>query len=113
MAIVPEYVDLPDEMEDLEICCSEGRAARCVRRYRIRIDREHHVVRVTKMTGRQLLELTGICDVQKWKVFQKLCGQLVEVGHDQWVDFTTKGVEKFKTLPCDQTEGRSELSDER
>jgi hypothetical protein len=29
------------------------------------------------------------------------------------VDFTKKGVEKFKTLPCDQTEGRPELRSER
>lgn len=107
MATVPENVDLPDEWEDLELCCSEGRAARWVRRYRIRIDRDPHVVHVTKMTGQQLLELAGICDLAKWKVFQKLCGQLVEVAHDEWVDFTAKGVEKFKTLPCDQTEGES------
>lgn len=113
MATTPENVELPDELEDLETCCSEGRAARCVRRYRIRIDREQYVVRVTKMTGRQLLELTGICDAAKWKVFQKLSGQLVEVGHDEWVDFTAKGIEKFKTLPCDQTEGQSESRNER
>lgn len=106
MATAPENVDLPDELEDLEVCCAEGRAARCVRRYRIRIDRDPYVVHVTKMTGQQLLELAGNCDLAKWKVFQKLCGQLVEVAHDEWVDFTAKGVEKFKTLPCDQTEGQ-------
>lgn len=105
MANVPEHVDLPDELEDLEICCKEGRSARCVRRYRIRIDREHHIVNVTAMTGRQLLELAGMCDVTKWKIFQKLCGDLKEVGLDEMVDFTTPGVEKFKTLPLDQTEG--------
>lgn len=106
MATLPKHVDLPDDLEDLEVCYSEGRSARCVRRYRIRIDRDPHVVQLTKMTGQQLLELAGICDLAKWKVFQKLCGQLVEVAHDEWVDFTAKGVEKFKTLPCDQTEGQ-------
>ncbi len=105
MATVPGHVDLPDELEDLEICCKEGRPARCVRRYRIRIDRERHVVKVTAMTGRQMLELAGMCDVTKWKIFQKLCGELKEVGLDEMVDFTTAGVEKFKTLPLDQTEG--------
>lgn len=96
---------VPDELEDLEICCKEGRAARCVRRYRIRIDRESHVVNVTYMTGRQLLELAGKCDVTKWKIFQKLCGEMKEIRPDEEVDFTRKGVEKFKTLPLDQTEG--------
>ena len=99
-------VELPDELEDLEVCCKEGRAARCVRRYRIRIDREPFVVNVTYMTGQQLLELAGKCDVGKWKVFQKLCGELKEVGPNETVDFTKPGVEKFKTLPLDQTEGQ-------
>ena len=51
--------DLPDELEDLEVCMKEGRAPRCVRRYRIRIDREQYVVHVTYMTGQQLLEVAA------------------------------------------------------
>lgn len=97
--------DLPDELEDLEVCVKEGRAARCVRRYRIRIDRELYVVRVTYMTGQQLLELSGKCDIARWKVFQKLNGQMAEIGLHETVSFTAPGVEKFKTLPLDQTEG--------
>lgn len=97
--------NLPDELEDLEVCAKEGRAARRVRRYRIRIDRELYVVDVTYMTGQQLLELSGKCDVTRWKIFQKLKGQMVEIGLQETVSFTTPGVEKFKTLPLDQTEG--------
>lgn len=97
--------NLPDELEDLEVCAKEGRAARCVRRYRIRIDREQYVVQVTYMTGRQLLELAGKCDIARWKVFQKLRGQMLEIAPHESVSFTTPGVEKFKTLPLDQTEG--------
>ena len=70
-----------------------------------RIDRERHIVNVTYMTGRQLLELAGKCDVMKWKIFQKVCGEMKEVAPGETVDFTRKGVEKFKTLPLDQTEG--------
>ena len=105
MPSTQENVDLPGELEDLEFCCKEGRAARCVRRYRIRIDRERYVVNVTYMTGRQLLELAGKCDTSKWKIFQKLCGEMKEITLDEEVSFTTPGVEKFKTLPLDQTEG--------
>ena len=98
--------DLPDELEDLEVCSREGRQPRCVRRYRIRIDKEPFVVHVTHMTGRQLLELAGKCDVSRWNIFQKLQGGKVEeIGLDQVVSFTTPGIEKFKTLPLDQTEG--------
>lgn len=105
MAIAPALENLPDELEDLEVCSKEGRAARCVRRYRIRIDREPYVVHVTYMTGQQLLELAGKCDVTRWKIYQKLHGQMVEIGLQETVSFTTPGVEKFKTLPLDQTEG--------
>lgn len=102
----PNHDDRPDEIEDLELCVKEGRAPRCVRRYRIRIDKEPHVVPVSYMTGAQLLELAGKCDIDRWKIFQKLrCGKVEEIGHNQKVDFTTPGIEKFKTLPLDQTEG--------
>lgn len=105
METAPTLDNLPDELEDLEVCAKEGRAARCVRRYRIRIDRELYVVQVTYMTGQQLLELAGKCDISRWKIFQKLQGQMVEIGLRETVSFTTPGVEKFKTLPLDQTEG--------
>ncbi len=107
VSIAPQTdAELPDELEDLEVCVREGRQPRCVRRYRIRIDKESYVVHVTHMTGRQLLELAGKCDVSRWKIFQKLQGGNVEeIGLDQVVSFTTLGIEKFKTLPLDQTEG--------
>ena len=97
--------DIPDELEHLEVCTKEGRAPRCVRRYRIRIDREQYVVHVTYMTGQQLLEVAGKCDVQRWKIFQKLKGKMVEIGLNETVSFTDPGIEKFKSLPLDQTEG--------
>jgi len=106
MSIEVSPENLPEEIEDLEVCAKEGRAARCVRRYRIRIDWERHVVNVTYMTGQQLLELVGKCDVHRWKIFQKLKGQMKEIGLNEEVCFTTPGVEKFKTLPLDQTEGQ-------
>lgn len=105
MKNAPTLENLPDELEDLEVCVSEGRAARRVRRYRIRIDRDQFVVQVAYMTGQQLLELAGKRDVTRWKIFQKLRGQMVEIGMNETVSFTAPGVEKFKTLPLDQTDG--------
>jgi len=108
LANVSESFSKDEEIEDLEVCSREGRQPRCVRKYRIRIDKEYFVVPVTAMTGRQLLELAGKCDISRWKIFQKLKGGAVTViGLDQSVDFTTPGIEKFNTLPIDQTEGES------
>jgi len=94
------------EIEDLEVCCREGRRPRCDLRYRIKVDKEPHISPVSFMTGRQILELAGKCEPEKWKLRQKFgSGELKKIGLDEKVDFTTPGVEKFLTLPCDQTEG--------
>lgn len=96
----------PDHIEDLEICCREDRQPRCDFHYRIKVDKEHYVSPVSFMLGRQLLELAGKCDPSKWHLRQKFGdGRLVKIGLEDKVDFTTRGVEKFLTLPCDQTEG--------
>jgi hypothetical protein len=95
-----------DEIEDLETCSREGRQPRCDRKYRFKVDKEHYVSPVTFMFGRQILEMAGKCHPEKWKLRQQFAGgQLKKVGLDDQVDFTTPGVEKFLTLPCDQQEG--------
>ena len=43
-----------DEIEDLEVCCREGRQPRCDLRYRIKVDKEPHISPVSFMTGRQI-----------------------------------------------------------
>jgi len=104
-----ESSDPAEEIEDLELCAKEGRKPRCKHRLRIRIDKERHVVNVSHMTGRQLLELAGRCNPERWRIRQKLKGgQLKDIGLDENVDFTAPGIERFITIPLDQTEGRGE-----
>jgi hypothetical protein len=104
--IQPHHEADLDEIEDIEICARAGRHPRHVRRYRIRIDRHYHTVHVRHMTGWQRLELGGACDPRKWKIRQKMAdGSLKNIAPDEKVDFTTHGIERFVTLPCDQTEG--------
>jgi len=76
------------------------------KRYVIRIDKVKHTVHAPHMTGRQLLELAGKTPPEKYSISQKLHGGHVKpIGLDQDVDFTNPGVERFMTLPLDQTEG--------
>ena len=94
------------EFEDLEVCSREGRQPRCDRHYRIKVDKEYYISPLTFMLGRQILELAGKCEPDRWHLRQKFSdGRLVKIGLEDKVDFTTPGVEKFLTLPCDQTEG--------
>lgn len=97
--------DLVDEV-DVEATAAEAKRRPRARRYRIRIDRERFVVEVPEMTGRQILELAGRKPAGQWLLSQKLHGgQVITIGLDQKVDFRAPGVERFMTLPVDQTEG--------
>ncbi len=76
------------------------------KRYIIRIDKVKYTVHVSHMTGRELLKLAGKVPPEKFSISQKLHGGHVKpIGLDEEVDFTRHGVERFMTLPLDQTEG--------
>jgi len=58
------------------------------------------------MTGREILTLAGKIPPESFQLRQKLKGGTVrKIGLDDNVDFTEPGVEKFMTIPLDQTEG--------
>jgi len=74
--------------------------------YKIRVDREKFTVDVAEMTGRQILTLAGKTPPERYLLNQKFRhGRVLPIGLDQTVDFTAPGVERFTTLPKDQTEG--------
>lgn len=95
-----------DDIIDLEEYAKSGRKPPRARRYRIRIDKEHYTVEVTAMTGRELLTLAGKTPVTGYMISQKMRGgEARKISLDEKADFTTPGVERFMTLPLDQTEG--------
>ncbi|GAB5403935.1 MAG: hypothetical protein Aurels2KO_21660 [Aureliella sp.] len=92
---------LEDVTEDLEECAKVGRRPRCAHRYRIKIDGQKYVAKVTFMLWQQLLELAGRCNPEEWHLFQLMAsGELVQVKPGQKVDFTEPGIEQFFTLKC-------------
>lgn len=99
--------DVEDDVVDLE---EFGRAGRPVpphaTRFRIRIDKDQFTVSVPEMTGRQLLELAGKVPPEQFAIYEKLKGGATrKIELDQKADFRKPGVERFMTLPLDQTEG--------
>lgn len=73
--------------------------------YKIRIDKENYDVAQSSMTGSELLTLAGK-PLDRFKLIQRLKGgQAKPIALDDTVDLTDPGVERFMTLPCDQTEG--------
>lgn len=94
------------EEEDLEAAAKAGRAPRRAKRYRLRIDREHFVVARPTITGREILTLAGKVPPERFLLTQKHSGGRAEkIDLGEVVDLRKPGVERFMTLPKDQTEG--------
>ena len=93
------------ELEDLEQAAQENRAVRKAHKYKIRIDRNQYVVAVHDMTGRQILELAGKNPPERWQLWQYHGKRKHLVALDAVVNFCAPGIERFVTLPLDQTDG--------
>jgi hypothetical protein len=76
------------------------------KQYKIRIDKKDYEVSESRMTGRQILALAGKTPPERFALSERLHGgQERTIGLDEYADFSPPGVEKFLTLPLDQTEG--------
>ncbi len=86
---------------------SDGRRGfRLLEGYRIKINGEPYVIETPKPTGRAILTLGGLLPPENYTLRLKASGSKPEkIGLDEAVDLRKPGVEKFKALPRDQTEG--------
>ena len=83
-----------------------GAAAPHSHGYRVLVDRQQLVFEESVATGRQILERAGKTPPERWLLYQRLKGnQRRKVGLDETVDLSAPAVERFLTLPRDQTEG--------
>lgn len=94
-----------DDVIDIEAYAKEGKPVPAGRSYRIRIDKEQFTVTTPTISGRSLLELASK-NPAKYGVYQHVRGRSSRVALDATVDLTAPGVERFSTLPLDQTEGQ-------
>jgi hypothetical protein len=95
-----------DEIADLEEYARSGRRPPKCQGYRIRVNGDAFVVNDPEPTGREVLVLAGLTPPEGYTLRVKLAGQKprrVELGEK--VNLREPGVEKFKALPRDQTEG--------
>ncbi len=96
------------EIVDIEEFSKASKTPPKCRRYRIKIDRDRYVVDVECMTGREILKLANKVPVEKYALRQKMRGgSVIKIDYDEKVDFTKPGIEKFITIPLDQTEGEA------
>lgn len=96
------------EIVDVEDHCNKTKGGKPpkAQKYGIRIDRTKYTVDVPGMIEEQMLTLAGKTPTSKYLLNQrKHGGVIVPIKPGEYVDFTAPGVERFFTLPKDQTEG--------
>ena len=95
-----------DDVIDIEDYSKSGKPVPLARKYIIRIDKTKYEVTKPTITGRELLILAGKQPVERFAVYEKRKGGGTErIALDQAVDLRQPGLERFVTLPLDQTEG--------
>jgi len=106
-----EVAVLEEELELVEIELffrdNPGKQPPRAKKYRIRVDGVKIDMTNPEPTGREILQAAGKVPPEKFLLNQKICGQMKPIGLDEKVDLRAPGVERFTTLPKDQTEGRS------
>lgn len=95
-----------DEIIDIEEYAKLGKKVPKAKGYKIRVNGNPITVDHPIVTGRQVLELAGLTPPENYTLRLKAAGQQPrKIGLDEKVDLRGPGVEKFKALPRDQTEG--------
>jgi hypothetical protein len=100
--------DVEEDVEviDIEDFTKAGKLIPEGKKYKIRIDKDKYVVHVPSMKGREILMLAKKNPPERYRLDEKLKGgHTRKIGLNEIVDFTKPGVERFMTLPLDQTEG--------
>jgi len=102
----PGVEEVLDEIVDLEEYAKLGKQPPLSKGNRIRVNGEPFVVHKPEPTGREILTLAGLLPAENYSLRVKMAGEKPhKVGLDEKVDLRRPGVEKFKALPRDQTEG--------
>lgn len=98
--------EISDEIADLEDYARRGEAPPHCRGYKIKVNGDPFVVHDRYITGREVLELAELTPPKNYTLRVKVAGQRPQkVDLNEKVDLRQPGIEKFKALPRDQTEG--------
>ncbi|MBD3636595.1 MAG: multiubiquitin domain-containing protein [Crocinitomicaceae bacterium] len=98
--------DNSNEYIDIEEYSKLGKQPPKGAKYLIKIDKALYKVEEECMTGRQILELAEKKPVERFQLNFKIHkGAVKKIEYDETVCFSEPGIERFMTIPLDQTEG--------
>ena len=85
---------------------AQGGGEDAPRHYKVQIDKHFFEPSGPRVTGRELLEVADKKPAENYSIYLKVKGgQPRRIGLDEKIDLAELGVERFVTLPLDQTEG--------
>jgi len=91
---------------DIEAYAKEGKDVPSGHPYLIIVDRQKFRVNEECMSGRAILILASKNPPERFQLNVRYRGgKVAKVAYDEVICFTKPGVEKFMTIPLDQTEG--------
>jgi len=97
--------NMPSAPIDLEEYAREAKRPPPGQRYRVRIDREHHIFDQADPTGREILAVVGKTP-EEYVLSQRIHGQGAKrIEADEKVDLTAPGVERFVTMRRERNDG--------
>jgi hypothetical protein len=97
---------LDGEIIDIEWCFKNGHTPPHGRKYRYRVDHEYRVTHHHEISGRKILESVGK-DPKEYILREKIHGSYITIEPDQIVDLSKHGIEKFKTIKNEHTDGET------
>lgn len=98
---------------DLEQAAKKGEKPPKGEKYKYKVDETQYISETETMTGKEIL-IAAEKTVAGFILRQKIKGDWKTIAPDDVVDFTEPGLEKFKTIPNDQTEGSDDnLTEEK
>jgi hypothetical protein len=101
-----EHVEVEIIVIDIALYSHEGKPVPRGHHYKIMVDQKSYIVKQESLTGREILTLAGKNPPERYQLNQRFKeGKVQRVNYDQEVNFTAPGIEKFMTIPLDQTEG--------
>lgn len=101
-----EPIELEAEIVDLEVYSARNENAPRASQYRIRVDKNVYIVSGPLIKGRKILEISNHTPPDYWRLDQRFRGGATKkIELNEEVDLTAPGLERFMTLPLDQTEG--------
>ncbi len=104
------FISYEVEIIDIHEHCQNGHPVPPNCKYQIQIDRKPYIVSEECLTGKDILLLTNETPPDRFQLRQKFKdGRVITIKNDQKVCFTEPGIEKFKTIPLDQTEGDEKI----